>query len=158
MKLGKKQILEQLEQQLKTKGEEIQEEIDSMNTELGNETKSSAGDKFETTREMMNQEIDRLEGSLSKNKQQQQNLQGMMETDELDTVDFGAFVKTNEGNFLFGLAVGKVTVEEAIGNKQDNAVCWVLSLNSPIGKAFCGKKVGEEFAFLDKNYLIQAIF
>ena len=42
----------------------LQSSIKDLEHDLGNETKSSAGDKYETSREMMNTEINKLQNQL----------------------------------------------------------------------------------------------
>ena len=83
----------------------IQESIDS-------ETQSTAGDKHDTSRELMQQERNKAA----------QNLQNQMLLDSLvlklkkvvisNEVSFGSLVLTNEGWFFIGLPLGKVRFEK----------------------------------------------
>ena len=57
----KEQILNQLLTQLDQKTETAKTAIESAKESRDNDTKSSAGDKFETGREMMQMEIDKNE-------------------------------------------------------------------------------------------------
>jgi len=157
MKTEKEQILAQLDEQFQQQLVEIETEIESMNVDMSNETKSSAGDKFETSREMINQELDRLENSLSKISRQQRSLLEMKEISTPATIDFGSYVTTNKGNFLFGLAVGKTLTTSSPKTNKQKIICYVLSLNSPIGKAFYGSTLDDQISFMGNTYIIQSI-
>lgn len=146
MKSYKSDLLQFLTAQIHSQLHELNEEIDSIIIEIGNETKSSAGDKFETSREMMNQERGRIETRIGHLKNQLRALSEIEKRDLATTIDFGSLVKTSRGTFLFGLAIGKVIFKE-----ED---VMVISLNSPIGKAFLAKKEKEEVNFQNTNYQI----
>jgi len=55
--LKKKEFKTALMQFLEKKGASIKADLTSLREDMGNETKSSAGDKFETGREMMQQSL-----------------------------------------------------------------------------------------------------
>ena len=147
--LTKNQVFEQIETELKLKIGETQQEISSLQKEMSEETKSSAGDKFETSREMMNQSINQLQDNLQQQKKQLQQLKELKNNKSTEKVDMGSFVCTDKVNFLFGLAFGKIN--SAKGN------IFVLSLNSPLGRLFLDKKVGDTVQMNQNNYTIKSI-
>lgn len=147
--LTKKQVFEQIETELKVKIDETQQEISSLQKEMSEETKSSAGDKFETSREMMNQSINQLQDNLQQQKKQLQQLKELKNNKSTEKVGMGSFVCTEKANFLFGLAFGK------INSAKENI--FVLSLNSPLGRLFLDKKVGDTVQMNQNNYTIKSI-
>lgn len=147
--MTKDQIFEQIERELKQKISDIQTEISSLRQEMSEDTKSSAGDKFETSREMMNQSINRLQDSLQQQKKQLQQLEGLKNSKPTEKVGMGSYVCTEKANFLFGLAFGKVN------SSKDNI--FALSLNSPLGRIFLDQKVGDTVKMNQTNYTIKSI-
>ncbi|MBS1772457.1 MAG: 3-oxoacyl-ACP synthase [Bacteroidetes bacterium] len=114
-----------------------------------NETKSSAGDKYETTREMMQQEIDMNTTRLNKAKAQQQLL-NLIPTDKTFTsVQPGAVVKTNNGNFYIAISAGQLIAD---GEKY-----YAVSIESPIGLQLKQRKAGDNFALNGKQYTIASV-
>src|SRR5690625_5811722 len=81
-----------------------------------NETKSSMGDKYETSREMLQQEIMRLQQQLANVQQQKAVLDQMRDTPRKN-IGFGSVVKTSVGNFVVAISIGRFNVwkEEYIG-------------------------------------------
>jgi len=113
------------------------------------DTKSSAGDKYETTREMMQQEMDRNSKLLYEAGQQKIALQQIENVDAAKEVKNGSLVLTDEGNFYISISAGELKVE--------GQTFFAVSQAAPIGKLFIGKKVGMELTFNGKKYLIKQI-
>jgi len=114
------------------------------------DTKSSAGDKFETTREMMQQDIARNKNLLFDGQQNLQLLSSLENTPSAgDTVRNGSLVNTSKGIFYISISAGQLNVE-------DRQV-FAISAASPIGKLLIGKKAGESFSFNQNEYTIQDI-
>jgi len=124
-------------------------ELNSVNEEIGKETKSSAGDKFETSREMMNQEVSRLEERIAYLKKQLNSLQQLSQR-KSSSIENGSLVHTNHGLFFFGIAFGKLET-------QGSSIMG-LSLNSPLGKIMTDKKEGDSLTFMNRNYSIKTIY
>jgi len=114
------------------------------------DTKSSAGDKFETTREMVSQDIARTKNLLFDG---QQNLQQLISLESIpstgDTIRNGSLVYTSKGIFYISISAGQI--------KVDDQLVFAISFGSPIGKLMIGKKVGESFSFNQNAYTIQKI-
>ena len=114
------------------------------------DTKSSAGDKFETTREMVSQDIARTKNLLFDG---QQNLQLLISLESVpspgDTVRNGSLVYTSQGIFYISISAGQIKVEDQL--------VFAISSASPIGKLMIGKKRGESFSFNQSDYTIEDI-
>ena len=118
--------------------------IDSLKGELSelqksqnSETKSSAGDKYETAREMINLEKNKLAGSVEEAVKMHSFLKQIDPKKTLKSVEVGALVKTNKGQYFVSVGLGAVNLE--------NERFFVISPVSPIGQLLLNKKVGETF-------------
>lgn len=114
------------------------------------DTKSSAGDKFETGREMAQQDINRNKQLLADAQQQKAVLLSLADVTETTKVRSGSLVITNNGSFYISISAGQLQLE--------GKTYFAISAASPIGKLLIGKEVGEKFDFNGKNYLIKEIF
>ena len=104
------------------------------------ETKSSAGDKYETGREMANAERDRNAAHMQQAQQLQAEL-GRISTDAVcDTVRPGALVTTSMGRFYISISAGQLAVD---GGPDVFAVSAV----APVAVALKGLRAGEEAVF-----------
>ncbi|MEE1943699.1 3-oxoacyl-ACP synthase [Pedobacter sp. KR3-3] len=113
------------------------------------DTKSSAGDKFETSREMAQQDIERNMRLLSDAEEQLKGLELIKELAPTTQVRNGSLVYTDQGNFYMSISAGQLQL--------DQTVYFAISVASPIGKLFVGKQKGEQVDFNGKQYRIEAI-
>lgn len=101
-----------------------------------NDTKSSMGDKYETGREMLQQEINNLQRQLNEVLNQQAVLQKIT-SDPSEKVQNGALVKTDKGLFYVAVSMGEIIFE--------NQKIMTVSAESPLVKIMYNKKAGENF-------------
>lgn len=127
----------------------LQEAIDQAQQAASDDTKSSAGDKFETSREMIKLEIDKNNMQLSQAATMLKHLHSLSPSSVLDSVAFGSLVQTNEGIYYFSVGLGKVVLEDK--------TCYALSMASPIGRALKGRKPGETVEFMGRKVVIEGI-
>ena len=132
-------LIQQLNEQLDLQIETAQSAINSAKESKNNETKSSAGDKFETGRAMMQIEQEKNEMQLGKTLQLKSLLKQVDLKKQHETVGFGSLVITNRGKYFIAIGIGKVEV--------DGEICFAISVDSPVGKLLLGKRVGEEIEF-----------
>lgn len=142
-------LIKKLHERLDAQIDTSQSAINSAKESKNNETKSSAGDKFETGRAMMQIEQEKNELQLSKTFQLKNLLQQVDIEKEFETVGFGSLVLTNRGKYFIAIGVGKIDVE--------GEVYFVISMDSPVGKLLLGKKVGEKCQFRENQFLIEDI-
>lgn len=102
-----------------------------------NDTKSSMGDKYETGREMLQQEINNLQTQLNEVLKQQGFLKTIL-IKPSDKAEKGAIVKTERGLFFISVSLGEVIFE------NQKIIC--ISPESPLAKAMNGKQKGEVFS------------
>ena len=114
-----------------------------------NDTKSSMGDKYETGREMLQQEINNLQRQLNETLNQQAVLQKITSEPSLK-VQNGALVKTDKGLFYVSVSVGEITF-------NDQKIMTV-SVESPLIKAMSGKAKGDQFMINTMQQTIDEIW
>jgi hypothetical protein len=112
------------------------------------DTKSSAGDKYETGREMMQQEIDRNRKQLDESKKLKIILDQIDILKSTDLVQNGSLVHTNYGKFYISISRGQLLI--------DGGNYFAVSSISPIGLKLMKQKTGYEFDFNGKNFKIES--
>ena len=129
--------------------EMTKESIASINDSKNSATKSTAGDKHETGRAMMERELAITESQLNKTQLHKHSLLKISETNASEEVGVGSFVKADGIFFLIGVPLGAVLVN---GEK-----CYAISSAAPIGSELLGKMVGHSFTFMGEKYEIKSI-
>jgi len=138
-------IIAKIEQKIQTARTAIEIAKESRD----NDTKSSAGDKFETGREMMQIEIENNKMLLNKALTQLNELRKIDLQKDYSKVEFGSFVITNNGSYFFSIAEGKIEV--------NNELYYAVSMISPLGKLLNSKVVGDEIMLNNKQFKIKEI-
>ncbi len=126
-----------------------QQAIASARDAAADDTKSSAGDKFETTREMMQQEIARHQQLLADAERMGQVLVSLDARPQSGPVRLGSLVETNRGTFFLAISAGRLEVD---GNTY-----WVVSTASPIGNRLVDMQAGSRFSFNNMEYTVKQV-
>lgn len=134
--------LDFIEQRIKTATEALLQAQEASN----DDTKSSAGDKFETGREMAQQDINRNKQLLADAQQQKALLLSLKDIGKTPNIRNGSLVTTNQGNFYISISAGQLSLQ--------GKTYFAISAVSPIGKLLIGKAIGEEFTFNGKTYSV----
>lgn len=138
--------LEFIERRIETAKTALEQARESSN----DDTKSSAGDKYETSREMMQQEIDRNKRLLMDAEDNMRVLKSIeLHTEKFEQVMHGSLVETSQGWFYISVSAGHL-----VAKGKD---VFAISPVSPIGKLLTGKKRGETFSFNGKEYKVEAL-
>jgi len=135
--------------QLTANMESLKRELQKLNEAYNQETKSSAGDKYETSREMLNAERAKASDQLA---QQADMLRHLREFEKFNAalyVQPGALFQTDKGCFYLAVALGQLSVN------QDKF--FAISPVSPLGKAARGKGVDDTFSVNGIKHHIKAI-
>ncbi|KHJ38444.1 hypothetical protein PBAC_14500 [Pedobacter glucosidilyticus] len=135
---------------LNSKITEIKSSIESVKESSKNDTKSSMGDKYETSREMLQQEINRLEKQLADANQQLFTLKNIAINKKSDKIIPGSYVKTSMGYFFITVALGELNI-----NKTK---IFVISPVSPLGKNLQGKQMNDTLVLNSKEIKILSIY
>lgn len=145
----KAQLLNLMIKNLETHIGQIREGLLAMKESRNNDTKSSAGDKYETGREMMQIEIDKFEMQLYKSQRLKKELCDIPLDKTFNLTVSGSLVFTNAGTYLISVGIGRVELE--------NEPYYAISLASPIGLMLKNKKVGDQIQFNGKHITIEEI-
>ncbi|MDB5132805.1 MAG: 3-oxoacyl-ACP synthase [Mucilaginibacter sp.] len=113
------------------------------------DTKSSAGDKYETGRAMMQQETDRNRQQLNETNKLKVILNQVNPSAISEKIDTGSLVITDNGNFYIAISAGTLMV--------DNEAYFAVSPRSPIGLLLKGKKTGGKIVLNGKPYHIKMV-
>ena len=135
-----------VQQRVQTATEAMQAAQESANAE----SKSSAGDKYETGRAMAQLERDRHAQLLADAQRMRQELEHIDPTAPSGAVVRpGSLVLTAAGNFYIAISAGRLVV--------DGQTYMAVSPASPIGALLRGKSVGDSIMFNKQAYLIKAV-
>jgi transcription elongation GreA/GreB family factor len=142
----KKLVAGEVAQILEEKIMTIHHELQALSSSLQNDTKSSAGDKHETSRAMNQLEQEKLQHQLAELLRQKEIL---LQTDTNiphSVITAGSLFQTNKGNFYISIPLGRI--------QFSNNELIVISPLSPLGKAFLGRKIGDEVEYSNTVYTI----
>lgn len=128
----------------------LSELISDLHVAANNETKSSAGDKFETGRAMMQLEIEKNALQLREWQLQYAELERIDPLRSCLKAEAGALLKCNSGNYYIAVACGKMIME--------NEIYYAISVEAPIAKILLGKKRGDSFDFNGKKFQINEVY
>lgn len=146
----KKELFNQISSELEIKANDFKTAVSNLRDGIANDSKSSMGDKYETSREMMQQEINHLEQQISINQQQLFYLKSFNLLAKNEQIVLGSLVQTNIGWFFIAVSFGEIKVlEQAI---------IVISPISPLGKILIGKKVNDEFEMNERILKILSVY
>ncbi|MFT3912188.1 MAG: hypothetical protein QM737_22365 [Ferruginibacter sp.] len=135
-----------IEQRIATTATAMQNAQDAANEE----EKSSAGDKYETSRAMSHLEKDMFAKQAEENKKELAFL-GTINYEQLyDVVVAGSFIRCNDCAFFIAAGLGKIIFEEE--------TIFLLSPNAPLAKLFYNKKEGDPVQFNKKQEFIIELF
>jgi transcription elongation GreA/GreB family factor len=127
----------------------ISDTIASAQQSANEETKSSAGDKYETGRAMLQQETDRNTGLLNEAKKLMGVLNRISTSVTSARAEAGSVVLTNNGAFYLAVSAGSVVI--------NNQTYFLVSQASPIGLKLTGSKAGDEFMMNGKAYQVKEV-
>ncbi|MFD0752283.1 3-oxoacyl-ACP synthase [Mucilaginibacter calamicampi] len=125
-----------------------QQAINEAQQAAKDDTKSSAGDKYETGREMAQQESNRNIAQVHEaNKLKIQLSQVPVNASKV--VENGSVVITDAGSFYMAVSAGTLLIE--------GINYFAISLASPIGQKMKGLKQDDAFSLNGKNYTIKQV-
>jgi len=128
---------------------EIKKLIAETRQSSANETKSSAGDKYETTREVLQQEINLNLSRLNELNNLKTVLESISPTQTGFTISLGSVVYTSNGNFYIAISAGKINA--------DGVSFYAISSVSPIASKMLGQKAGYSFDLNNKRFKIMDV-
>jgi len=127
----------------------VEDIISSNQKALQSETKSSAGDKHETGRAMLQLEMEEAGQQLAGISQMKLILAKINILKKSEIAHLGSVIETDLANYFISISTGKIMVKDKS--------YFAISVSSPIGKLLLGKKVNEEFTFNGKKFKVKNI-
>lgn len=115
-----------------------------------NEEKSSAGDKFETSRAMSHLEKDMYAKQLSSNMKEIESLLSVDCNKIYNSAKRGSFVNCGTISFFIASGLGKLSFE--------NEIVFFVSPVAPVLKILSGKTTGETIIFNKEQYTIKDVY
>ncbi len=141
----KEALLHKCQEYVAQRLQRIQGTIHDIQESLSSETKSTAGDKHETGRAMLQLEREKAGAQLAQVQKLQQIVTKIDITNSTH-IRLGSLVVTSQGQYFLSISIGKVEIEQQS--------YFVLAANSPIGKLLLGKTTGDSFNFNGNKVLI----
>jgi transcription elongation GreA/GreB family factor len=124
----------------------IQNAINEIQKSLQSETKSSAGDKHETGRAMLQLEREKAGNQLAEIQKIKENLTKINIIKPSKIIRLGSVVYTSKSNYYISISAGQLQVNEGL--------FYAISPNTPIGKLLLGKTINGEIFFKDSRFTI----
>lgn len=127
----------------------VQEVINSAKESAKNESKSSAGDKHETGKSLLQLEQENNAKLLNNMLSQKPVIKLLQDFIPTDKIELGSIVETSIGTYFIAIGIGVV--------KLDHGNYFVISPTAPVGKLFAGKQVGDVVKFNGKDIKIISV-
>lgn len=127
----------------------IEQNLKSIAESRNNETKSSAGDKYETSKAMLQIEEENSKTQLLQALRVKNQLSKINWSKESRIVELGSLVTTTNGDYYISIGLGKTTL--------NNQHYYCVSAISPIGQKMMNKATGDEFEFNGTKMTIREI-
>ena len=133
------QLLAAARAQVRASLDALAAQLQQIGDDQAGDTKSSAGDKFETAREMLQQELDRLGAQARTAREQLLQLSVAERAPRGEQADLGSAVTLANGErYLLGCGLGRL--RDLVGPRA-----YAVSLESPVGRELRGLRVGDRF-------------
>jgi hypothetical protein len=127
----------------------LESAIKEIQQSANEETKSTAGDKYETGRAMAQLEIDKHRNQLAEAMKVKQELLRIPVEESTQFIKPGSLVFTSRGNFYIAINAGQQQV--------DDQIFFTVSIASPIAQKLIGLKVGDSFILNHQEFTLSKI-
>ncbi|OEK09668.1 3-oxoacyl-ACP synthase [Flavivirga aquatica] len=136
------QCLEFIDNRLKT----VQKTMQEIQESLLSETKSSAGDKHETGRAMLQLEREKAGNQLAEINKIKENFSKIDIEKFSNIIGLGTVVYTSQANYFIAISAGELKV-----NKD---TFYAISPNTPIGQLLIGKNINDIVVFREQKFKV----
>lgn len=128
---------------------EIETAIASAKEARDNESKSSAGDKYETGRAMLQIELDNLEHQLKNQLELKTEILRVNPELTTEKISFGSLISSTNGTYFIAIGLGKILI--------GNETVYAISLASPLGQALKGAQKDNTISLNGKSITINHV-
>lgn len=129
--------------------ETISNTIKAIQNSLLSETKSSAGDKHETGRAMLQLEREKTGNQLAEIQKVKEQLAKISTSSSSGIIRLGSVVYTNDANYYIAISAGVLKVEDAL--------FYAISASTPVGQLLLSKQIGDSITFRENTFTISSI-
>ncbi|MFH6767239.1 3-oxoacyl-ACP synthase [Gaetbulibacter aquiaggeris] len=145
----KKQLFNQCSDFIEHRLLAIKNTITDIQESLDSETKSSAGDKHETGRAMLQLEREKLGQQLAEIQKLKQELLKVNIETVSKKIFLGSLVYTSKHNYFMAISAGELTYK--------SEKFYAISFSTPIAKVLLTKEVGDHIEFGNSTFAITKI-
>ncbi len=124
----------------------VQAVIDSAKESAKDESKSSAGDKHETGKSLLQLEQENNAMLLNNMLGQKRVISILQNHEPSKIIGLGSLIATSQGIYYIGIGIGKVDLR--------GDTYFVISPSAPVGKLFIGKTINDSVSFNGKTIQI----
>lgn len=149
MSVLKEQLLEACQKLVDEKLKTIETAIAEAQNAANSETKSTAGDKHDTSRAMMQLEVEQKSKQLAEARKLKQALTQINPKTTHSKAQLGSIVSTSSAHYFISASIGKVEI--------DGEIYFAISAISPVGQAVLNKSQGDQFTLNGKSFTIESI-
>lgn len=146
----KRQLLLHCKAHLASRRGAVQQLLDNVAISLREETKSSAGDKHETGRAMLQLERENAGKQLAEIEKLETIYHRIRPEMSKGPIHLGSIVETSSASYFISIPVGAITIK-----KQ---VYYGIGIGSPIGQLLMGKVEGDKVRFRESVITIHTIY
>lgn len=114
------------------------------------QSKSSMGDKYETSRSMGQLDRNMHARQYEQIRQERLILERIGGSEMPERAAIGSLIQTTAGWFFISVSLGRLQFE------SENLLA--ISSASPVGISLLGKKNGDKFSFMNKEHVISGLF
>lgn len=146
----KTELFEKMKSRIQEKTTQVKSDLQDLFESKKAETKSSAGDKYETSRELISKEEDMLKERLIELERQKNQLEILIQNlHENQFIKKGSLICLS-GKWIFcGIAIGEFNISEI--------PVMTISDQSPLFQLIKNKKTGDEISLNGKNMKLEMI-
>lgn len=127
----------------------LEKELKYLHYDIAEDNKSSAGDKFEVSRELANAEVEKLQVQVYQ-MNQSVTILNTLPQESKKLVAQGSLIKTDNSWLFVSVSLGEIVV--------DKQKILVMSPGAPLAKGFIGKSTGDKVIFNKTEYKIREIY
>lgn len=149
-KFAKQKLFSLCQEYVENRIATAQQAIKSAQESANQDSKSSMGDKYETSRAMAQLEIEKNTTQLAEAMKLKSHLESIPREQTGKQVKNGSLVQTNDGYYFISISAGKLEV--------DGKHYFAISAVSPLGSCLLNKSENEEYIFNGRKILITKVY
>lgn len=145
----KKALLQFCWNHVEVRSNRLKVSLDDLQESLDSETKSTAGDKHETGRAMVQLEQEKLAQQVQELEQTRDILKKIDIERKSKSIGLGSWVKTSLADYFIAISAGTF--------KHEGGMVYCISTKAPIAQLLMGKSAGDSFMFNGKTYVVLSV-